>query len=184
MKMSTHKIFMDTETSGLDNQKNQILTIAIVICDDNRNELFAEEFKVAQQPWAQINKQALEVNGINLEEHNKTADSEVVVLQKINKVLQTYGLFRPMVIGQNVTFDIGFVQAMCKRQFMRYPFNYHFQDTMVLANALKDVGKIDIPNVKLGTIAGFFGLDTDFHRALEDTRMTAQVYYKMLDLIK
>lgn len=184
MKMSMHKVFIDTETSGLDNLKHQILTVAIVLCDNNGNEVFSEEYKVKQQDWAEINTRALEVNGIVLEEHNKTALSELEVAQKIHDVLKMYGLFRPIVIGQNVTFDIGFLQNMFKRTELKYPFDYHFQDTMVLANVLKDVGKMPIVNVKLVTIANFFGLSTDFHRALEDARMTAKVYYKMIELIR
>jgi len=180
--MNTHKVFTDTETTGFDNNINQILTVAIVIHNDKKEEVFAEEYKVKKMPWSIVSPGALECNGINIEEHNKTALSEREVCLKIVSVLNQFDLIEPVIIGQNIKFDIKFLRSMFSRAEVDYPF-IGFEDTMAMARQLKISGNLDIPNVKLATIAGYFGLTTDFHRALEDTKMTAQVYYKLYDMI-
>lgn len=177
------RVFLDCETSGLDKTRHQILTFALVVCEDEA-VVFAEEFKVKQQIWAEMDSKALEINGIDLEEHNKEGVEEASLIRTIAAVLRKYGLYRPMPHGQNVTFDIGFLEEMYKRQGLPYPFSYQFQDTRPLGILLNDAGLISCRNAKLATLCEAYGIDADWHRAIDDTIATAKLYFAMMRQLK
>lgn len=178
------KIFIDTETTGLDPIKNQILTIGIVIVDSNLNISYQEEIKIKQQDWAIINQKAMEINKIDLLLHNKSAIGELDACTSIIEILKKYDLINSQLYGHNVSFDITFLKKMFERNIVNYPFDYHFNDTMVLAISLKDAGLITIDSFSLSKMCAGYGINFNFHNALDDALASVELYKKFMGILK
>ena len=78
-----------------------------------------------------------------------------------------------VLVAHNAPFDIGFLQAACAECGVAWP-GFTVLDTVMLARQLMDPD--EVPDCKLGTLAGFFRARTaPSHRALADARATADV---------
>jgi DNA polymerase-3 subunit epsilon len=76
-------------------------------------------------------------------------------------------------VAHNAPFDLGFLLAGCDGCGLTWP-GFTVLDTVMLARRVMDPDQI--PDCKLGTLAGFFGARTaPCHRALADARATADV---------
>ena len=185
-----YKLFIDCETSGLDPVKNQVLTTALVICDENENVVSSKELKLKQIEGRIIDEKALEVNKINLAEHNEKALPIAEFCLEVEKFLTQYLSYNPpyskvRVYGHNVKFDLDFLKHTFNKTYVEYPFHYHYQDTMIIAVLFKDLGVLPIDlRINLGSLCAYFGINAEFHNALEDTVATAKLYFKMLDLLR
>ncbi|MBV9857899.1 MAG: hypothetical protein JOY82_25790 [Streptosporangiaceae bacterium] len=80
--------------------------------------------------------------------------------------------------AHNAPFDLGFLLAACGDCGLRWP-DFPVVDTVTLARHL--LGADEVPDRKLGTLAGFFGAQVlPRHRALADARATAAVLSSLL----
>jgi DNA polymerase-3 subunit epsilon len=78
-----------------------------------------------------------------------------------------------VLVAHNAPFDVGFLRAACRTCGLAWP-GFTVLDTVTLARRVMDPD--EIPDCKLGTLAGFFGTRTPpCHRALADARATADV---------
>ena len=78
-----------------------------------------------------------------------------------------------VLVAHNAPFDLGFLVAGCDDCGLAWP-GFTVLDTVMLARRLMDPD--EVPDCKLGTLAGFFGArTTPNHRALADARATADV---------
>jgi DNA polymerase III subunit epsilon len=78
-----------------------------------------------------------------------------------------------VIVAHNAPFDLGFLLAACGDCGLAWP-DFPVLDTVTLARRLMDPD--EIPDCKLGTLAGFFRARTaPRHRALADARATADV---------
>ena len=78
-----------------------------------------------------------------------------------------------VLVAHNAPFDLGFLLAGCDSCGLAWP-GFTVLDTVMLARRVMDPDQI--PDCKLGTLAGFFGARTaPSHRALADARATADV---------
>jgi DNA polymerase III epsilon subunit family exonuclease len=78
-----------------------------------------------------------------------------------------------VLVAHNASFDLGFLVAGCHDCGMTWP-GFTVLDTVMLARHVMDPD--EVPDCKLGTLAGFFGARTaPNHRALSDARATADV---------
>jgi len=78
-----------------------------------------------------------------------------------------------VLVAHNAPFDVGFLQAACAECGLAWP-RPTVLDTVMLARQLMDPD--EVPDCKLGTLAGFFRARTaPSHRALADARATADV---------
>jgi DNA polymerase III subunit epsilon len=78
-----------------------------------------------------------------------------------------------ILVAHNAPFDIGFLRAACAECGLAWP-GFIVLDTVMLARQLMDPD--EVPDCKLGTLAGFFrARTTPSHRALADARATADV---------
>ncbi len=78
-----------------------------------------------------------------------------------------------VLVAHNAPFDLGFLLAACGDCGLTWP-GFTVLDTVTLARQLMDPD--EVPDCKLGTLAGFFGARTaPCHRALADARATADV---------
>ena len=78
-----------------------------------------------------------------------------------------------VLVAHNAPFDLGFLVAGCGDLGLAWP-GFTVLDTVMLARHVMDPD--EVPDCKLGTLAGFFGARTaPNHRALADARATADV---------
>jgi len=78
-----------------------------------------------------------------------------------------------VLVAHNAPFDLGFLVAGCDACGLAWP-GFTVLDTVMLARRVMDPD--EVPDCKLGTLAGFFGARTaPNHRALADARATADV---------
>jgi DNA polymerase III subunit epsilon len=78
-----------------------------------------------------------------------------------------------VLVAHNAPFDIGFLVAACGDLGLAWP-DFTVLDTVMLARWVMDPD--EVPDCKLGTLAGFFRASTaPNHRALADARATADV---------
>jgi len=78
-----------------------------------------------------------------------------------------------VLVAHNAPFDVGFLRAACAECGLAWP-RFTVLDTVMLARQLMNPD--EVPDCKLGTLAGFFkARTTPSHRALADARATADV---------
>jgi DNA polymerase-3 subunit epsilon len=83
-----------------------------------------------------------------------------------------------VIVGHNVRFDVGFLQAALERD-QRPRVTNRTVDTVALARRLV---RDEVPNCKLGTLARQFRLDhTPSHRALDDALATGDLLHVLLE---
>ncbi len=78
-----------------------------------------------------------------------------------------------VLVAHNAPFDVGFLVAACGASGLAWP-GFTVLNTVMLARHVMDPD--EVPDCKLGTLAGFFRAGTSpCHRALADARATADV---------
>jgi DNA polymerase III subunit epsilon len=83
-----------------------------------------------------------------------------------------------VLVAHNAPFDVGFLKAACARHDQVWP-KPAVVDTALLARRV--LTRDEVPNCKLGTLAGFFGSRTlPNHRALADARATVDVLHGLI----
>ncbi len=84
-----------------------------------------------------------------------------------------------VLVAHNAPFDMGFLKAACAEHAYHWP-TPAVVDTVTLARRL--VTRDEVANHKLGTLAGFFGVDDQpTHRALDDARATVGVLHGLFE---
>lgn len=193
----THPFIVnDFETGGLDPRKNAVTEFAMVgIHGDTLQEVcrFNEYLQYNYNPALVYDQKALDITGINIEDLKayglpikEFGEKLVECLAAVMAVTDRY--YKPILVGHNITFDIGFMQAVakeCKIDLSKYldgmtDFYGNFQpsyiDTRRLAN-MKFQGMEDNPieNYKLGTVLDRLGVELhDAHRAINDVLGTKE----------
>lgn len=188
-------LFIDTETTGLNPEENDVIQIAAVYY---KNDIFHSEknIKLTNDYPTKTNLGALAVNRTSfktLYTRKNNSDKEealkefcdwILTLPKTNEKENIY------IAGQNVKFDINFMNSCLARYgitgfediFNRAPI-----DTMQIGQFLRNNGLINSYSNSLIYLAQALGVNVDnskAHDALYDTKLCVEVYYKMCDLVK
>jgi len=185
------KIFwFDTETTGLDPVKNDILTLAGVLEIDGK---IVKSIDLKMQPfnYDNISKEALEVNGLTIEQI-KTFDEPKMAYKKLvfflNGCVNRYNKNDKMIpAGYNVNFDVNFLFEFfkkCNNPYCGSYLDYHKLDVASLVLFFKIHGIFDFYGFKLEKVAAQLKIPLDAHDAKEDILATRQVYYKLMDKIE
>lgn len=188
---------IDTETTGFDCSYHEMCQLAIIPLDSNikpRTDVlpFHVHLKLdyperADPDAMRINKTTaawLQINGF---ERMKVIDMLEEWVEKL-ELGHTIGGRQKQIIplGQNFSFDIGFMKAWLGDQQYRDTFHYHYRDTMHTAAFLNDRAgmhseKVPFSKIKLTYLAAQLDVEHDSaHDALQDARITAEVYRKLL----
>lgn len=183
-------LWIDTETTGIDPTKNEILTVAGIVEIDGQ---VMEEFNFQFRPTRteHIEPKALEVNKLKLEDVMKFPPPIVAYRSMVaifGKYVDKFDRNDKFIIGgQNVRFDIDFLKRLWESQgdvYFGSWCGYHTLDTMTMAMTLKYLGWLKTDNFKLESIAKAFGIEFQAHDALEDIRTSRKVALAMLDIIR
>lgn len=170
-------LFVDTETTGLDASKHELLEVAAIRCSPDGKTIISQyEAKLKPRHIETAEPKALEVNKYSSAEwtDEKCVPREIVVdnLQKLagNTVL----------IGQNVSFDEGFLTPLFTELKMKAPWGYHKVDTVALAWPLFLHSPLE--GLSLAKLCTFLGVDhTPTHRAMADAMACRAIYLKLME---
>jgi DNA polymerase III subunit epsilon len=192
-------VVFDTETGGFDASTNSILTLGMVVINDNK--LTGEEAEFAIKDAEGITTRgALDVNGIDLDAHMRDALAPTAACDALNSWLTKcgFGEFEPVELcGHNMSFDVPFLRRLWEtlgHRRYRTRFSHTLRCTMTLATMMKEAGRLPVSDVRLCAIADYFGVTLAtasgarpaerYHSALTDARTTAKVYVRLMDLLR
>lgn len=186
--------WLDTETTGVDPAKCAIIQLAGIVEIDGKA---VEEIDIQMKPFpgAEINHQALEVNGINFEQLESFEPFDKG-MRKLVKILDAYvdpfdKRDKMIIMGYKVGFDSDFLRAAFKRMggdMAKYGFGSRFVpgcqvDVSSFVGVLVAYNGFRLPNYKLGTVCEHFKIPLEAHDALNDIRATRSLYGKLIEII-
>lgn len=176
-------IVLDTETTGLDADKNSLVSIGAVEFENPENQ-FYEECRI----WdgAEVAQTALDVNGFS------QADITGQGKQSPGQLLESFFRWSKdcqnnLIAGHNVGFDSKFLKAEAERGGLSYPFQHRFIDTYSLAwMHIIQSGKTPPEedgrsSLNSNFIFKYVGIteERDEHNALEDAKLTAEAISRL-----
>lgn len=183
-------MFYDLETTGTKFWKNGIHQISGMIEIDGKA---VEEFNfhIKPNPKAEIEKEALEVGGVTMEQIMSYPEMDVVYRQfvaMLNKYVNKYDKADKMILAgyNNAPFDNQFLRAFFVQNGDKYFGSYFWPnsiDVMVLAT-LRLLGvRSTMENFKLMTVAKTVGVQIDeskLHDAMYDIYLTREIYNRII----
>ena len=182
-------ILVDTETTGFDEKKHQILEVGILVIKNM--EVVAElEVKIKHREYT-VTAKAMEANKINIPEHEKEALFEKEAAERMLEFLNKHKSEDDegyIVIGQNVAFDIKFLEEMFLRTYKikeyRQVISYRNLDIMQLAMIKNMEKKISLEKQDLDSILKELNIEVPEkrHRALVDCYLEFKAMCKLLKM--
>lgn len=179
----------DTETTGLTEDCN-VLTVYFVILDNNLKEIASLDLKI-KHAFYKVYTKALEINKIDLIEHDKTAISIEDAMTTLYLFLESHynGAYIPL--GHNILYDIKMLKLnnILSQELYDIYFSSKYVDTLVISRFLKSCKLI--PNkqsLSLSKICYYFDINIDSelsaHNSEYDTKMTILLFEKLQNIIK
>ena len=185
--MNADKIlFIDTETGGIDPAKNSLLSLALVVWKEA--EIKASMEILINDGILDVTAKALEINGIDLEDHKKKAVAPAVALQQFDGFLKQHFPEGEKIVlgGHNITFDVNFLNAFLTKNGYSFQqrFSHRFVDTATILFYLYLTGKIKKKIVSSQDAFEYFGITVDGrHTALGDVLATAQFFSRLISIL-
>jgi DNA polymerase III epsilon subunit-like protein len=186
-KVYIMKIFaaIDIETTGLDVNKHEILSLAIVPLNNDFSISRIPEFTArikAVHPEKSC-KKALAINKLN----PYIGDSLKTVEENILYWMQDNNISKITPVAHNVEFDIAFLYKYFPK--LRKVFSHHGRDSMRLALTINDItmresGKELFPSASLACVKEVLNVIGDVtHDAFEDAKDAAIVYRRLTEML-
>jgi DNA polymerase-3 subunit epsilon len=179
------RIWVDTETTGLDPNKHEIIEIAIlresVLPGGGGAITESWSTKIAPARIEDADPKALEVNRYSKESWGD-APTFAAVADDIAKRLASGSV----ICGHNISFDVGFIEAEFKRLDRKVRMPYHKVDTVTLAYCAWNADpELPGPGLSLDKLRKFGGISmAGAHSALKDAEDARHVYYEALEAIR
>lgn len=162
-------VVLDIETTGLSPHRDEIIELSALLV---KNDEIVEEFNRLVKPQGQISPFISNLTGITASMVSDAPDISSAILE-FNDFCSG-----KVILGHNVTFDIGFIDYNLQKHH-KMAFSNDYIDSLRLARILLP----QLQNKKLGTLANFFGFNTDgMHRGLKDCKVTHLCYCKFKEL--
>lgn len=174
--------WVDTETTGLDPQKNSVVELACAVESDNVTSTYLHWNVRPDEAAENICAEALSVNGYTIDELMSFPRSLTAVKDMI-RVLDPFvknNASKFVIAGQNADFDRQFIKTMfgrncCHDEFDRL-FSFRVLDTSSIFTMLRHNNFVDVPSSSLETIAAYLGITYKAHNAIHDLSATMKAY--------
>jgi DNA polymerase III subunit epsilon len=187
-------LFLDTETTGLDPDTNEVIEIAALVMEQANDEEKPKEVSryscKLRADTGIVDLGALAVNGRKLTEDVLT-DEIISGVQKqliygFADFLATYVSPTTFIIGANINFDIDFCKALFKKHGIdagRLLNKKQAVDVQQIARFLHDANIVELPDFRLSTLVREI-LQTKWnqHNAMDDVLITAKLYFTMREI--
>ncbi len=162
-------VVLDIETTGFSPETDEIIELSAIRIVDNRIEA---QFSQLVDPQRYVSSYISGLTGIS--------QQMLIGAPKIPDALTRFVEFvgDSMIMGHNVTFDIGFINSKLQKHF-NTSLNNDYVDTLTIARKFLP----QLKSKKLGNIAKHFKFNTDgMHRGLKDCIVTNLCYQKFLQM--
>lgn len=177
-------VVFDTETTGLDISKHEIIQIAGVLLDKyTLDEVSTFSTYIKPSNWEERSAEAMEVNQISYTQ----LESAPILSSALKEWELHFSPNTSLLAAYNAWFDTGYLRQAYIREGKDMPYEFHTFDIWTLAykywcsephtpNPRKAIG------FGLSDIASSLGIypDGNFHGALTDARVEAEVLRKLL----
>ena len=169
-------VVFDLETTGFNKKEDRIIEIGAIKVKNgkvvDRFSTLCAPIKAGKQMY--ISAKITEVTGIkNVDLLNQIPETETV-----KNFMCWLGESKISVAHNGAKFDIPFLKEACKRSNVEFKFT-HILDTMLLSKALNYVNNGNIPNNKQETLARYFGIEYQAHRAVNDCEALLKIFDKL-----
>lgn len=182
--MKIHNLaFIDTETTGTNPDKHEIIELAVIICRQvgregkgPKIEIIEEcEWKIKPKHIERAEEEALRVNGYNEVDWMFAVDREKA-MEEFAKKTQSCTF-----VSHNITFDYNFVMKAFEETGVDNRMHYAKLDTISIAFArLYDAPAAD--KFSLRYLCELLKVEnTKAHTALADTKALVEVYKKLMN---
>ena len=176
----TNYVVLDTETTGLKPDKACIIELACCTFDQGLNDV--SEFdsgimSLYDESSREVNKMALDANGITIEQIESGRDSKTVAREFVEYLKKLkVGSNKVVLCGQNLdAFDIPFIVNWLEH-FNINLSDYVNTDFTIDTMWWSRVKWKELPNYKLITLCENSGVElVNAHRAINDTRATKEL---------
>jgi len=179
-------LIIDTETTGLSHNYNQVLTVGMLLADFEQKLDFvnSRHIKIKHKKY-NVSGLALKINKIDLKEHDKIGINPTDACLEINQFIKKNRIKNIPLIGHNIGFDMRFLRELYKKENEDFILDMETLDTRSIWIDLRSKGIVPCElKSNLRTVAQHFDVDySNAHDALEDCKITAQVFHRMV-LIK
>jgi DNA polymerase-3 subunit alpha len=176
-------LWLDSETTGLDAIKNDVVQLACIPVIDNI--IHTQSFNEYCQPknWSDIDPGALKVNGLT-EAQLKTFQSPELMVEHLVTFLKKFNT-KFTIAGYNVEFDRGFISSLFQKVGRERDFSELFtsdiRDSFKRAKRLKS--QLPTANIKLATLCAHFNIAINAHDALSDILATIKLDKILSDML-
>lgn len=185
-------LFIDLETTGTDPDTHMITQIAAeYYVGGQKQKDFFTKVKAIPQPGTAVSLEALKITKQSLQDTMTNGKDEAEALMEFVDWLLELDTSKLCICGHNVNFDINFIKALFKKyrleQFDRV-VSYRVEDTCSLARSMQKAGLLPLDAVGLGKLSSSLGISIPkgehLHNAATDVKITAKIYYRLLDILK
>lgn len=162
-------VVFDIETTGLNSKTDEIIEIGAIKVKNNQ---IVDTFTTLIKPEYLIDPFITSLTGITNEMVKDAPSIKEVLLNFLNFIGDD------ILIGHNVNFDINFIyDSLIKCDLGGLKNN--FVDTLRLSRKLLP----DLKHHRLNDLSKYYNIDSKgSHRALKDTEITLEVYYKLKEI--
>ncbi len=162
--------FIDTETTGLDARKHEVIEIAMIIVENGRT-IHRFESKIKPVRIELADARALEINGYA---KNPQAWDLAPTLKELGPDLALM-LEGCVLVGHNVSFDEEFLKQNLIREGVKAKIPYHKIDTVTLA--FEHLRPLGLKRVALDSVRDFLGWSkVGAHTAMKDVEDTKKLF--------
>ncbi|MCD6495745.1 MAG: 3'-5' exonuclease [Candidatus Aenigmarchaeota archaeon] len=166
-------IVVDLETTGMDPERNSIVSIGALDFDNPENTFYGE---CRMDEGAEVSNIALKINGFTLPEiRDKSKPSSRELLADFLEWLAS--IKDKTIAGDNIWFDIGFLRENFKKNGMKYPFK---KKSVELHEQCKILAGLPW---SLDAVLYYVGIPprNKAHNALDDAELTAEALSRLLN---
>lgn len=182
-------LFFDLETTGTNFRQNGIHQIGGIVDIDGK-EMERFDIRLAPNPLAKIEPEALEVGGVTLEQIQGYQPMESGYMEFVSILSRYVNRYNKkdkfyLVGYNNASFDNQFLRALfaqCNDKFFGSWFWPNSMDVYVMATPHLINQRADMENFKLMTVAKTMGIEIDenrLHDATYDIELTRELFYKI-----
>jgi DNA polymerase III epsilon subunit-like protein len=176
-------IVVDVETTGLDPERHQIISIGAVNFADPREPYYGE---CRLSPGSEVSEEALKITGVTLEELERRKRTLEEILQEFLKWTTTCK--ERTLAGENIWFDARFLQHALGKCGLAWTFGHRYVDLHSVSYAMRTRAKKcamvanGVSSLSLDETLQFVGLKPrkGSHHAREDAKLEAEALSRLM----
>jgi len=176
--------FIDLETTGLLTTQHEIIEIGCIIANQTGGDRGVPHITLREELDIRVRPQHLEtadIEALAINGYTEDRWHDAISLKEALTIVseKTAGC---IMVGQNVTFDWNFLAVAFEQEGIDCLMDYHRIDTMSMSFA-KFQHDPAVQSFSLRAMAAHFGIEQKkAHQALDDIRVTFEVYKKLIEV--